>query len=95
MFISYGVPARSVQQVLHDQKNPDVGHLRLKLVWPFPDSALRIFKNAKTFLVPELNLGQIAREVQRHTKNEVVMLPKLGGALHSPAELTTVLEGYL
>ena len=95
VFISYGAPARSVQQVLHDQNNPDIGHLRLKLVWPFPESALRIFKNAKTFLVPELNLGQIAREVQRHTCNEVIMLPKLGGALHTPAELTSAVEVYL
>ncbi|MDD1719476.1 MAG: 2-oxoacid:acceptor oxidoreductase subunit alpha [Methanoregulaceae archaeon] len=93
VFISYGAPARSVGQVLHDLGNENVGHLRLKTVWPFPEGILRKFPDAKEFLVPELNLGQIAREIERYVDQPVKQLPKLGGDLHTPAELKAALGG--
>jgi 2-oxoglutarate ferredoxin oxidoreductase subunit alpha len=93
VFISYGVPARSVMQLLHDHPRDTVGHLRLKVVWPFDESLLAKFPNAETFVVPEQNLGQIAREIERHVDAEVISVPKLGGALHTPDELNEVLEG--
>jgi 2-oxoglutarate ferredoxin oxidoreductase subunit alpha len=95
VFISYGAPARAVHQVLHDLSRYDIGHLRLRLVWPFAESMLKKFPNAKTFIVPEMNLGQIAREVERHTDCQVITVPKLGGALHSPRELIKVVETTL
>ena len=63
-------------------------------VWPFPEYALGEFEKARCFLVPEINLGQIAREIERHTKVPVTSLPKLGGELHTPAELLAALEAY-
>jgi 2-oxoglutarate ferredoxin oxidoreductase subunit alpha len=45
------------------------------------------------FLVPELNLGQMAREIQRHTDRRVIPLPRLGGDLHTPDELLKAVEG--
>ena len=57
------------------------------MVWPFQEHALKEFPNAKKFIVPELNLGQIAREIERHTSIPVVQVPRLGGDLHSPDEL--------
>jgi 2-oxoglutarate ferredoxin oxidoreductase subunit alpha len=94
VFITYGAPARSVQQVLYDLESSDIGHLRLRMVWPFPEKALMEFRNAEVFFVPELNLGQIAREIDRHTDVPVVPIPKLGGDLHTPEELKIrALEG--
>jgi 2-oxoglutarate ferredoxin oxidoreductase subunit alpha len=87
VFVSYGAPARSVEQVLHDTQDKNIGHLRLRMVWPFPEHALKEFKNVKHFVFPEMNLGQIARELERHTSIPVLQAPKLGGDLHSPAEL--------
>src|SRR5512136_724063 len=84
VFISYGAPSRSVQQVLHDHAGECIGHLRLKMVWPFAESLLSRFKNAETFIVPEQNLGQIAREIERHVDGDVIAVPKLGGDLHTP-----------
>jgi 2-oxoglutarate ferredoxin oxidoreductase subunit alpha len=92
VFISYGAPSRAVQQVLHDTRRDDVGHLRLKLVWPFAESLLSRFPNAETFIIPELNLGQISREIERHTDRTVIPVPKLGGALHDPSDLAGLLE---
>ena len=93
VFVAYGGPVRTVMQVMHDKKDENIGFLRLRTVWPFPEKALAKFKNVKRFLVPEMNLGQIAREIERHVKVPVTGIPKLGGDLHSPAELMAVLEG--
>lgn len=92
VFISYGAPSRSVQQVLHDHSKECIGHLRLKMVWPFAESLLSRFKNADTFIVPEQNLGQIAREIERHVDARVIPVPKLGGDLHTPGDLYRIVE---
>jgi 2-oxoglutarate/2-oxoacid ferredoxin oxidoreductase subunit alpha len=92
VFISYGAPARTVAQVLHDTRRGDIGHLRLRMVWPFPDHALKEFPNVEKFIVPELNLGQIAREIERHTSISVLQVPRLGGDLHIPSELRALAE---
>ena len=51
------------------------------------------FPDAKVFLVPEMNLGQMAREMERHTDVPVVPVPRLGGELHTPDELAKALGG--
>jgi 2-oxoglutarate ferredoxin oxidoreductase subunit alpha len=92
VFIAYGAPVRTVQQVLHDRSDKNLGFLRLRTVWPFPEKALLLFTRAKRFIVPELNLGQMAREIERHARVPVRSVQKLGGELHTPDELITVLE---
>jgi 2-oxoglutarate ferredoxin oxidoreductase subunit alpha len=94
VFVAYGAPVRTVMQVMHDCKDKNLGFLRIRTVWPFPEKVLAEFKNAKAFFVPEMNLGQMAREVERHVRVPVVSIPKLGGELHTPADLTTVLEAH-
>ena len=43
-----------------------VGKLRLITAWPFPDKKIaEMAANVKAFVVPELNLGQMVREVER------------------------------
>ena len=87
VFVSYGAPTRTVHQVLHDRPKEEIGHLQLRVVWPFPEFALSEFPDAKSFLVPEMNLGQMAREMERHTDVPVIPVPKIGGYLHTPVEL--------
>jgi 2-oxoglutarate ferredoxin oxidoreductase subunit alpha len=94
VFIAYGGPVRTVQQVMHNLKDKDIGFLRIRTVWPFPEKALAEFKNAKRFFIPEMNLGQMAREIERHVNVPVVSIPKIGGELHTPAELIAVLEAH-
>ncbi len=92
VFVTYGPPSRTVQQLLHDRQDENIGHLRLRVVWPFPEFALKEFADAKVFLMPELNMGQMAREVERHVDQPVIAIPKLGGELHAPTELGSVVE---
>ena len=40
VFIAYGAPVRTVQQVLHDHPHDNIGFLRIRTVWPFPEFAL-------------------------------------------------------
>lgn len=94
VFIAYGGPVRTVQQVMHDLNDKDIGFLRIRTVWPFPEKALAEFKNAKVFFIPEMNLGQMAREIERHVSVPVVSIPKLGGELHTPADLIASLEAH-
>jgi 2-oxoglutarate ferredoxin oxidoreductase subunit alpha len=92
VFVAYGAPVRTVMQVMHDTKDANIGFLRIRTVWPFPEKALAEFKNAKRFLIPEMNLGQISREIERHVCVPVRTIPKLGGELHTPRELIAALE---
>jgi 2-oxoglutarate ferredoxin oxidoreductase subunit alpha len=94
VFVAYGAPVRTVQQVLHDRKGDDIGFLRLRTVWPFPENAVKQFRDAKEFIVPEMNLGQVTREIERHVRVPVRALPKLGGDLHTPGELAKSLEAH-
>jgi len=83
----YGAPGRSVREVVERQKIPDTGYLQLRIVWPFPEDLLNRFHNVRAFIVPEMNLGMIAREIERHVKVPVLSVSKLGGDLHTPEDL--------
>jgi len=66
--VSYGISARtSLWPIeLARREGIRVGYLRLITVWPFPEEYIReLAKNIRAFVVPEINLGQIAREVER------------------------------
>ena len=94
VFVTYGPPSRTVAQVMRDHPDESVGHLRYRVVWPFDEAALGEFPDAKVFLMPELNMGQMVREVQRHVDQPVVPISKIGGELHTPAELLQALEAH-
>ena len=38
-------------------------------------------------LVPEMNLGQLSRELERHVSCEVVPISKIGGVIHTSREI--------
>jgi 2-oxoglutarate/2-oxoacid ferredoxin oxidoreductase subunit alpha len=92
IFVCYGSPVRTVQEVVQRAKTPGTGYLKLKIVWPFPEDLLARFQNVKAFIVPELNLGMISREIERHVCVPVVSAGKIGGDLHTPDELIAIVE---
>jgi 2-oxoglutarate ferredoxin oxidoreductase subunit alpha len=97
--VSFGCTSRAVYEAVEtaEAKGLQVGFVRLKTIWPFPEKAVkRLAENAKKIIVPEMNLGQIVREVQRVAcKSEVVALNKIGGGqLITPEEIyAKILEG--
>lgn len=97
--VSFGCTSRAVYEAVEaaEAKGVRVGSVRLKTIWPFPEKAVeRLTQSAKKIIVPEMNLGQIVREVQRVAcKSEVVSLNKIGGGqLITPEEIyVKILEG--
>jgi len=90
--VSYGCTSRAVYEAVEqaEAKGIRIGHVRLKTIWPFPDKQVRqLAENAKRIIVPEMNLGQVCREVQRVTCGpEIIPLNKIGGGeLITPEEI--------
>jgi 2-oxoglutarate/2-oxoacid ferredoxin oxidoreductase subunit alpha len=96
--VAYGFTARSslyaVKQ-MRKQGRP-VGLLRLRSLWPFPDEAIRgLGRRVKRILVPEMNLGQVAGEVQKYCAAEVVSLSQTDGEVIRPESVAEALKGLL
>jgi len=66
--VSYGISARtSLWPIeLARKEGIRVGLLRLITVWPFPEDRIRkLAGSIEAFVVPEINMGQIVKEVER------------------------------
>lgn len=95
VIISFGCAARSARRaaVLARQDGERVGMLRLKTIWPFPATRIESLiaeGNVKRFVVPEVNMGQVRREVERLTSLPVLGINHPGGAVMTPK---AILEG--
>jgi 2-oxoglutarate ferredoxin oxidoreductase subunit alpha len=89
---SYGISARTAlwPVELARREGIKVGTLRLITVWPFPEERIRqLAREVKAFIVPELNYGQIALEVERCAAGqaEVILVPHAGGDIHKPEKV--------
>lgn len=87
--VSYGITSRIAEKAMLDARKAGikVAKARLQIVWPFPDEyMLELSKKVKTIVVPELNAGQIVREVERAVKGNcrVISVPHFGGTVHKP-----------
>jgi 2-oxoglutarate ferredoxin oxidoreductase subunit alpha len=97
--VSFGCTSRAVYEAVEraEAEGVKTGYVRLKTIWPFPDKAVRrLAEKAERIIVPEMNLGQICREVQRVAcRSEIVPLNKIGGGeLITPEEiLAEILDG--
>ena len=87
--VSYGITSRIAKTAVDDARarGRKVGHLRLRIVWPFPARRIReLCGSAKVFLMPELNMGQMVLELERAVGGtaKVIGLPHAGGSVHEP-----------
>jgi 2-oxoglutarate ferredoxin oxidoreductase subunit alpha len=85
--ISFGSTARSARRAVRDARSLGipVGFLRLISIWPFPEELIRsLSENVDAFIVAEMNLGQIIREVERHVKQPVYGVHHAGGEMMAP-----------
>jgi 2-oxoglutarate ferredoxin oxidoreductase subunit alpha len=99
--VSYGITSRIARSAVDDarQRGLKVGHLRLRIVWPFPSAYIReICREAKVVIMPELNMGQMVMELERAVTSgtKVVSIPHAGGSVHEPeAILQMIVEAAL
>ncbi len=95
--VSYGISYRVAQPAV-DRARADgikIGQVRLVTVWPFPEKRIReMAKKIKAFVVPEINLGQIALEVERCAAGKAKTLPvtHAGGWVHEIEDVYAVIK---
>mgnify|MGYP001063348690 CR=1 FL=1 len=91
---AYGISARIAQFAVKMARDEGIraGLLQLVTVWPFAEERIReLSLQAKAFVVPEINYGQIVLEVERCAggKARTILVPHMGGGVHTPQ---TILE---
>jgi 2-oxoglutarate ferredoxin oxidoreductase subunit alpha len=89
--VAYGIVARSALSAVRKARAEGIkaGLLRPITLWPFPEThVIKVAKHAKAIVVPEMNCGQLVREVERCAKTTpVAFLSKLGEEPHTPLEV--------
>lgn len=96
LIVAYGSVARSARRAMREARELGlrVGMLQLQTLWPFPGRLLAPYlSQVKAVLVPELNFGQIYREVLRvnQGKTHVELLSRIDGNLLTPGEIVAKL----
>jgi 2-oxoglutarate ferredoxin oxidoreductase subunit alpha len=94
--VAYGIVARAALSAVRKARENGIkaGLLRLITLWPFPEKLVgEAARSAKKVVVPEMNCGQMVREVERVAKQTpVVFLSKLGEEPHTPLEILDVIR---
>jgi 2-oxoglutarate ferredoxin oxidoreductase subunit alpha len=94
--VSYGITSRVAQRAIEmaHEKGIKVGKFRLITAWPFPEKKIaEIAGKVKALVVPEINLGQMVREVERSAAGNCVVrhVPHAGGSVHNPEDILKVI----
>lgn len=94
--IAYGCVARSAELAVKQARDVGVkaGLLKLSTLFPYPRKATeKVMARAKTIIVPEMNMGQISREVKRVNSGQVSVrtINKVDGQIITPAEIFKVI----
>jgi 2-oxoglutarate/2-oxoacid ferredoxin oxidoreductase subunit alpha len=90
--VAYGCVARSAKRAVIEarEKGKKVGLLKLITLWPFMRSAVeKVLQTSKRLIVPEMNMGQISREVKRVSRDaaRVLTINKVDGTIIAPEEI--------
>jgi len=88
--VAYGSSARSARRAIHEAREQGikVGLFQPYVLWPFPYEELeKISHQSQYFIVPEMNLGQVAHEVACATKRDVIKINRVDGGLITPHEI--------
>jgi 2-oxoglutarate/2-oxoacid ferredoxin oxidoreductase subunit alpha len=93
--VSYGCTARSAHHAVREARQMGIsaGLLRLISIWPFPDHLFhQLTKDTDTFIVAEMNLGQVRREVERCIRQPVKGVHHAGGKMIPPDPILTAIR---
>ncbi|MGD0970748.1 MAG: 2-oxoacid:acceptor oxidoreductase subunit alpha [Desulfobaccales bacterium] len=92
LVVAYGSVARSARRAVIEARERGIkaGLLQLITLWPFPRRHLEpLLRQVRAALVPELNMGQMSREVKRVNQGmtRVETLNRIDGNLITPDEI--------
>jgi len=97
--IAYGCVGRAAEMAVQmaRQQGEKVGLLKLKTLFPFPRPFVeKMLRQCSSVLVPEMNMGQISREVKRvnQGQSKVNTINRIDGQIITPGEiLKKILKG--
>lgn len=95
--VAYGATARSARHAVHlaRQRRHKVGLVTLLTIWPFAEDLIaNLARTARRLIVPEMNLGQLALEVERIAgRNKVTRVNRANGEMVSPQLILDAIEG--
>jgi 2-oxoglutarate ferredoxin oxidoreductase subunit alpha len=97
LVVAYGSTARSARQAIRIARaryGRKVGLLRLQTLWPFPESVVeRAAENVQRVIVAEMNLGQIALEVERVVgRSKVLRVGRADGQIVTPEQIVDAMR---
>ncbi len=97
---AYGSVARSARSALKicRESGIKVGLFQPTVLWPFPDDELReVAQKVKAVVVPEMNMGQMAIEVERACRCDapVYRLNRVDGQPITPGEIAELIKGVV
>ncbi|MFI5330194.1 MAG: 2-oxoacid:acceptor oxidoreductase subunit alpha [Desulfobaccales bacterium] len=92
LVVAYGSVARSARRAVAEarERGLKAGLLQLITLWPFPRRSLTpLLRQVRAVLVPELNMGQMSREVKRVNQGitRIETLNRIDGNLITPEEI--------
>jgi len=88
---TYGAIASAVESCMRERKS--VAALHLRHIWPLPHGLEAIFQRYKAVLVPEMNLGQMARLLRsEYPKCEFISYSKVQGLPFRTSELLAKID---
>ncbi len=93
--ISYGASSRPAQGAVMTARGDGmpIDFLRLITIWPFARTQVEEFcRGLDVVLVPEMNLGQISREIERFVDCRVVPVSRIGGVPHTVEEIHRAIQ---
>jgi len=94
LVIAYGCVSRSARRAVREARERGVkaGLIQLVTLWPFPRQAVEpVLRRARVALVPELNMGQMSREIKRISQGatRIETLNRVDGNMITPGEILT------
>jgi 2-oxoglutarate ferredoxin oxidoreductase subunit alpha len=96
LVIAYGVAARSARHAVEvaRQRGHKVGFLKLNTIWPFAEEVVEhASARLHRVVVPELNMGQLALEVERVVgRHKVRRVTRADGEMIKPADILAIIE---
>jgi 2-oxoglutarate ferredoxin oxidoreductase subunit alpha len=96
LVVAYGSVARSARRAVREARERGIkaGLCQLITLWPFPRRLLTpLLRQVRAVLVPELNMGQMSREVKRINQGitKIETLNRIDGNLITPEEIVAQL----
>jgi 2-oxoglutarate ferredoxin oxidoreductase subunit alpha len=94
--LAYGISSRPAKRAVRLARDRGIraGMLRLRTLWPFADKRVReLAPTVKGYVVPEINMGQVALEVERVVAGTCkVRHIGCSGRIHQPEEILVAIE---